>query len=100
MNSSTGVQNGNMRNAAKVDANQAEIIETAEGIGAVATSLHRYGRGVPDLLISYRGRWFLVEVKTETGTLTKAEKEFIEKHWNAKVYIVRNSQQLLDALGV
>ena len=88
-----------MRRKARVDTNQAEIVEAARMIGAQVTSLHKHGEGVPDLLISFRGRWYLVEVKMENGKLTDAEEKFIEKHHNAEVNIVRNVGQMLDVLG-
>lgn len=50
---------GGMRHAARVDANQAQVISALEDAGARVWVL-----GLPvDLLVGYRGRWLLVEVK-------------------------------------
>lgn len=52
-----------MRRAAKTDANQAEIVATLRMVGATVQPLHAVGGGVPDLLVGFRGRNYLIEVK-------------------------------------
>jgi hypothetical protein len=52
-----------MRRAAKVDANQTEIVQALRQIGAVVQSLAAVGNGCPDLLVGYRNRLFLLELK-------------------------------------
>jgi len=52
-----------MRRAAKVDANQIQIVEALRACGATVQPLHTVGAGVPDLLVGYRGKTALVEVK-------------------------------------
>ena len=52
-----------MRRAAKIDANQPAIVDALRRIGAQVTPLHAVGNGCPDLLVSHRGRWHLIEVK-------------------------------------
>lgn len=51
------------RYAAQVDANQAAIVSALRGIGATVAPLHRVGGGCPDLLVGFRGRNLLIEVK-------------------------------------
>jgi len=63
--------------AAKVDGNQAEIVDALEKFGWTVISLARLGGGVPDLLIAKHGRTALVEVKTPTGTLQEAQRCFL-----------------------
>ena len=52
-----------MRRAAKIDANQPAIVDALRKCGAFVQSLAAVGNGCPDLLIGYRGRTFLIEVK-------------------------------------
>lgn len=53
-----------MRRAAKVDGNQAEIVEALRAIpGCKVRSLAQLGNDMPDLLVGYRGFNFLVELK-------------------------------------
>jgi len=52
-----------VRKRGKVDANQREIVDTLRALGASVQSLAMVGDGVPDLLVGYQGRTWLVEVK-------------------------------------
>ena len=60
----------------RVDANQAELVQTLRACGLHIVHLHTLGKGVPDLLVSgYRRQServeaLLVEVKTATGKMT------------------------------
>lgn len=52
-----------MRRAAKVDANQAEVVKALRAAGATVQSLAAVGDGVPDLLVGIAGKTALIEVK-------------------------------------
>ena len=52
-----------MRRAAKVDANQEQIVQVLRAAGATVQSLAGVGKGVPDLLVGYQGKTLLMEVK-------------------------------------
>ena len=52
-----------MRRAAKVDANQEQIVQALRAAGAVVQTLAAVGKGVPDLLVGYQGKTLLLEVK-------------------------------------
>lgn len=51
-----------MRTAARVDGNQPAIVKALRGIGASVLHLHQIHNAF-DLLVGYRGRTFLLEVK-------------------------------------
>ena len=51
------------RRAAKVDANQSEIVDAARRMGCSVQPLHTVGKGVPDLLVGINGINDLWEVK-------------------------------------
>ena len=51
------------RRAAKVDANQSEIVDVARQLGCTVQPLHTVGQGVPDLLVGISGHSDLWEVK-------------------------------------
>ena len=53
-----------MRRAAKVDNTQAEIVAWLRLSGASVQSLAAIGKGCPDLLIGYKGAWYVAECKT------------------------------------
>ena len=72
-----------MRRAAKVDRNQSEIVAALRGIGATVQPLHTVGKGCPDLLVGFRGRNWLIEVKD--WKLPPSEKRLTEdqQEWHA-----------------
>jgi hypothetical protein len=96
-----------MKKYGKKDANQDSIVDGLRWCGASVTSLASVGGGVPDLLIGYRGKNFIAEVKMPHGTLTEDQ---IEWHgsWRGKVFIWRTvadailtvcGPKILDAYG-
>lgn len=87
-----------MRYAAKVDANQSQIVETLRAAGYTVCLMHAVGRGFPDLLASKNGNMWLLEVKAKRGRLTKPEQEWIAA-WDAPVHIVRSPEEALQAVG-
>lgn len=52
-----------MRRAARIDANQTQVVSALRAAGAVVHSLAAAGNGVPDLLVAYRNTTMLMEVK-------------------------------------
>lgn len=93
-----------MRRAAKVDANQGEIVNALRSIGASVEPLHQIGGGCPDLLVGFRGVNFLLEVKDGSKPrshriITPAESAW-HAAWAGQVAIVVNIDQALAAIGV
>ena len=90
-----------MRRAAKVDANQAEIVAALRKAGASVQPLHAVGKGCPDLLVGWEKRNYIFEVKDGTQPpnkqrLTPAESEW-HTAWRGQVHIIRS---VADALSV
>ena len=52
-----------MRRAAKVDANQEQVVAILRAAGATVQSLAAIGHGCPDLLVGWGGKTLLMEVK-------------------------------------
>lgn len=93
-----------MRTAAKVDANQAEIVADLRAAGASVQPLHAVGKGCPDLLVGHRGRTVLIEVKDgnkppSARKLTPAQVEW-HSSWRGQVAIAENSEQALSIIGI
>jgi Holliday junction resolvase len=84
--------------AAKVDANQEQIVTALRAAGASVQSLSGVGKGCPDLLVAFRKAMFLMEVKEG-----KAKPNELQKRWHiawcADVHVVRNPQEALQAIG-
>lgn len=90
-----------MRRAAKVDANQGEIVDALRRIGAMVQSLAQLGKGVPDILVAFRGKWWVAEIKDgskppSAQKLTKDEAEWHAKfNQAAKVCVWKSTEEAL-----
>ena len=71
------------RYSAKVDRNQAEIVDALRKAGATVTPLHTVGAGCPDLLVGYRGKNWLIEVKDWKAAKSDRELNEKQKDWHA-----------------
>jgi Holliday junction resolvase len=94
-----------MRRAAKVDANQEQIVEALRTAGATVQTLAAVGKGVPDLLVGFQGKTLLLEVKD--GRRPPSERRLTEDQlkWHGAwrggpVAIVDGVEAALRALGV
>ena len=86
----------------RVDDNQAEVVKALRKIGAEVTHLHTLGRGVSDLLVSFRQGWYVLEVKDgrkppSARALTKDEKSWIGLQ-RAPVYVVNSPDEAVGLL--
>ena len=72
-----------MAYANKVDRNQAEIVQGLRSCGVTVRTLNKEKSGIPDLLCGFRGHNWLLEVKTQSGSLTPDEIEFF-RTWNGQ----------------
>lgn len=85
-----------------MDGNQGDIVEALRRVGATVQPLHTIGQGCPDLLVAFRQRMFLYEVKDgskppSARKLTPDEKAWIA-NWKAPVYIVNSAAEALEIL--
>jgi Holliday junction resolvase len=94
-----------MRRAAKVDANQKDIVDALRKAGASVQSLAMIGKGVPDLLVGFQNQTLLMEIKDGNKTpsqrlLTEDQMKWL-KHWKGgAVSVVDSVDAALIALGV
>ena len=93
-----------MRRAAKVDANQSEIVAAFRKAGATVTPLHAVGQGCPDLLVGFRGVNYLVEVKdgAKPPSARKLTPDQVSWHdtWRGQVAVVKSAAEALALLGI
>ncbi|WP_186425079.1 hypothetical protein [Cupriavidus metallidurans] len=91
-----------MRRAAKVDANQTEIVAALRKIGATVQPLHAVGQGCPDLLVGWRGMTSLLEVKDgkkppSARKLTEDQEKW-HAEWRGQVAVVETVEQAIAAI--
>jgi len=87
-----------MRRAARVDANQPAIVQALRAAWATVTPTHTVGQGFPDLVVGFRGRTVLLEVKLPHAGLTDDEAQW-HAQWRGEAYIVHDVDEALRALG-
>ena len=90
-----------MRRAARRDANETEIIKAMRECGAYVKQIN--DEGAFDLLVSYRGKTLLLEVKDgakppSARRLTDAEQKFHDEWPGTNLWIVNSVQEALDLL--
>jgi len=83
--------------AANVDNVQPEIVKALRAIGASVQVLSSVGRGVPDLLVGWRKKTFLLECKTGNGQLNTVQREWHAK-WAGHVAVVRTPEEAQRAV--
>ena len=87
----------------RVDRNQPEIVDALRKSGATVVSLARIGDGCPDLLVGYRGRTLLLEVKDNQAIpskrlLTEDELRFQSAWCGENVRNVGSIEEALKAI--
>lgn len=92
-----------MRRRGKVDRNHREVVAALRQIGATVQSLADLGKGVPDLLVGFRGRDVLLEVKDGSlppskRNLTPDEAKWSEAWRGAPVTVVLNAEDAIRAV--
>lgn len=89
-----------MRYAARVDANQKEIVNVLRNEGAYVMHLHQL-KNLFDILVAYKGKLYAVEIKQIGGKLTKGEAECKKslEQVGGKYHVVFSVQDALDMLN-
>lgn len=90
--------------AKRVDENQNLIKHTFIALGASVLDLSRVGQGCPDLLIGYKGKTALVEIKSSNkATFTEPQLKFI-KSWRGgaitRIDTVESAIRLIKLLDI
>lgn len=92
-----------MRRVARVDENQKTIVESLRAIGASVQTLHQVGKGVPDLLVGWRGANYLLEIKNPRRPKhrRKLNEEQVEwtSTWNGQWARVETLDEAFAAIG-
>jgi hypothetical protein len=91
-----------MRHAARIDANQDQIVTALRAMGATVRIVTQ-GNGLPDLLVGFRGVTILMEVKDgqkvpSARRLTPAEQKFFDEWRGGIVAIVNSVDEAIDLL--
>jgi hypothetical protein len=92
--------------AAKVDANQSDVVHALLKAGCKVTLLHRVGAGCPDLLVcSPEKEFLLMEIKDgakspSRRTLTPEQELWHKAHEGAPVYVISSVEEAIEVLAL
>lgn len=86
-----------MRKRARLDGNHTEIVSALREAGASVASLASLGKGRPDILVGWKHRNFLFEIKDPTQkpskrVLTQEEKDW-HVVWCGQISVIETAEQ-------
>ena len=73
-----------MRRNGRIDANQNAVVAYLRALGMSVCILSPMGKGIPDLLVGWRGRNVLLELKDGAKPPSAQELTGDERDWHAK----------------
>lgn len=89
--------------AAKIDANQNEIVEALRKIGCSVQILSSVGKGCPDILVGKNGKNYLLEIKdgNKPKSAQKLTPDQIDWHgkWNGSVFVVNSEEMAIEIVS-
>jgi hypothetical protein len=90
-----------MRRAARVDENQSAVVIALRACGCEVQSMAAIGKGVPDLLVSYRNQLLLLELKdgSKPPSARKLTPAQIEWHKRWPVHVVTSVEDAIELLS-
>lgn len=90
-----------VRYARRTDTNHSEIVNALRAMGVGVFDASGAGGGISDLICSWRGRVYLVEIKHKSNGLTVAQKalrEMLERH-GTQLYVVKSVDDAIRLFG-
>ena len=92
-----------MRRAARIDANQNEIVDALRGVGATVAITSMVGAGFPDIVAGYRGVNYLIEIKDGNKPPSRQKLTPDEQRWHGlwrgSVVVVASVDEALAVVG-
>jgi hypothetical protein len=93
-----------MPRAKRVDSNQSDVVKQLRKLHVSVQHLHTVGDGCPDLLLGFRGKNFLIELKDgkkvpSERKLTADEEKFFLR-WSGQVNKCESLEDILKVIGL
>lgn len=82
------------------DSTHLEVKGALRAVGASVFDTADVGQGFPDLVVGYRGRTYLLEVKAPGGKLQESQKRFAATWRGAPFIVVHSRAEALEAIGL
>ena len=84
----------------RTDLNHTEIVACLKQIGCTVVDLSQVGKGCPDILVGYRGKNYLLEIKrNKKQGLRKNQQEFFDK-WFGQCCVITDEFEAFKEIGI
>ena len=74
----------------KVDNNQTQVVKALRDMGATVQHLHAVGKGCPDIVVGFKGKNLLLEIKDGDKKVLTPDQVNWHKLWKGQVSVVTN----------
>lgn len=81
--------------APKMDANHKQIVEVYESLFCGVLDTHKWGLGIPDVLLHMSGWCGFREIKTEEGKLSPKQETFANGWRGPKIKVIRTMDEAI-----
>jgi len=82
----------------RVDSNQVQIVKELRRLGMEVEHLHSVGKGCPDILVGYKGKNVLLEIKKDDKAKLTPDQVLWHHSWKGQVAIVTNVIEAVKAV--
>jgi len=72
----------------KVDNNQTQVVKAFRDLGATVQHLHAVGKGCPDIVVGFKGKNLLLEIKDGDKKVLTPDQVNWHKLWKGQVNVV------------
>lgn len=92
-----------MRRAARIDDNHVAVVTALGGMGCTVQTLAAVGDGCVDLLVGYRGKTYLVEIKDGSKSPSRRKLTAAQERWHrwwrgGPVVVVKSPDEAIEAV--
>lgn len=77
----------------RVDNNQTQIVKALRDMGCTVEHLHAVGKGCPDIIVGFKARNFLLEIKDGDKKVLTPDQVNWHKLWKGQVHVVKNEEE-------
>ena len=81
----------------RVDSTQVQIVKELRRLGMEVEHLHMVGKGCPDILVGFKGKNVLLEIKKDEKSKLTPDQVLWHRSWKGQVAVVTN---VIDAVKV
>tara|TARA_R110002020_G_scaffold43184_3_gene125841 strand:- start:801 stop:1091 length:291 start_codon:yes stop_codon:yes gene_type:complete len=93
-----------MRKRARVDSNQKKIVSQLRELGCSVLHTHQLGKGAPDIIVGFKGKNYLIELKDGDKPLSQQKLTIDEikfqADWQGQYSVVSSLDALLEIIFV